>query len=132
MLKKYTAILMMFTACAIMLAHNIIPHHHHNHDEHLTGHHHTDQQHDDDADNNGLGHLFADLAHSPEGFSFTITHNFSNSFSKMQFSFVAVLPDYFAIDYFPIPLLLHTSTAERVVCISPHSHPFGLRAPPAA
>ncbi len=131
MLKKYTAILMMFTAYAILLGHNIIPHHHHDHDEHLTGQHNTHHNHDDGEDNDGLNHMFSHFTHAADGFSFTPNHNISNTFSKLQLSLVAVLPDNFALSNFDIPPLLGSPPAEHLIYISPHSHSSGLRAPPA-
>jgi hypothetical protein len=131
MLKKRAAILFLTLAYAILLGHNIIPHHHHDHDEHLTEHHDTDHHHDDNADNDGLNHLFAHFTHAADGFSFTTNHNITNTFSKLQLSLVAVLPDNFALDEFLIPPLLHKPPAEHLIFISPHSLSSGLRAPPA-
>ncbi len=136
MLKKRTAILFLTLAYAILLGHNIIPHHHHDHDHHATkhhdtDHHDTDHHHDDDADNDGLNHLFAHFTHAADGFSFLTNHNITNTFFKQQLSLVAVLPDNFSLDDFLIPPLLDKPPAEHLVYISPHSHPSGLRAPPA-
>ena len=136
MLKKYTAILMMTVAYAILLGHSIIPHHHHDSEHDLIEHHHSDYQHTDhnhhnDADNKDLSHLFAHFVHSADGFIFTTSHNFTNTFCKQQLSVLAVLPDNFLIDKFFIPPLLHKPPAEHFVYTSPHSHSKGLRAPPA-
>lgn len=131
MLKKRAAILFLTLAYAILLGHNIIPHHNHDHDEHLTEHHDTDYHHHDNEDTDGLSHLFAHFTHAPEGFSFLTNHNITNTFSKQQLSLVAVLPDNFSLDEFLIPPLLDKPPAEHLIYISPHSHPSGLRAPPA-
>ena len=131
MLKKYTAILMMTVAYAILLGHSIIPHHHHDHDHDVTEHQHTDHHQDNNTDSEDLNHLFSHFTHSADGFHFTTSHNLTNTFCKQQHSVVAVLPDNFHIDKFLIPPLLHKPPAEHLIYISPHSHSKGLRAPPA-
>lgn len=131
MLKKYTAILMMTVAYAILLGHSIIPHHHHDHDHEVTEHHQTNHHHDNDTDSEDFNHLFSHFTHLAGGFHFTTSHNFTNTFSKQQLSDVAVLPDNFAITKFFIPPLLHEPPAEQLIYISPHSLSSGLRAPPA-
>ncbi len=131
MLKRRTAILFITLAYAILLGHNIIPHHHHDHDDHLTEHHDTDHHHDDDTDTDELNHLFAHFTHVADGFSFLTNHNITNTFFKQQLSLVAVLPDIFSPDGFFTAPLLDKPPAEHLVYISPHSHPSGLRAPPA-
>lgn len=130
MLKKKTALLFLTLAYAILLGHNIIPHHHHDNPKKLSENHETDH-HDHDTDNDGLSHLLSHLIHSAAGYTFPATHNITNTFFKQQFSFVAVLPDNYSLDEFLIPPLLHKPPAEHLIYISPHSHPSGLRAPPA-
>ena len=51
MLRKYASILMMFTALAILLGHDVIEHHHHDFAERSVehGHHSEDHQHEDDG-----------------------------------------------------------------------------------
>ncbi len=132
MLKKYTAILLMFTAYAILLGHSVIPHHHHDTDHDLTEQHHqTEHHHDDDADSEDLSHLFFHFPHSADGFTCITAHNFNNTFSKRLLSFVVVLPDNFLFHKFIIPPLLYKPPAEHLIYISPHSLSLGLRAPPA-
>ena len=131
MLKKYTAILMMFTAYAILIGHSIVPHHHHDNEHHLTEHHDTEHHNHDDHEDEGLGNIFSHFIHPDDSFTFTASHSISNTFSKQLFSFVAVLPDNFALDEFHIPPLLHKPPEEHLICISPHSLSSGLRAPPA-
>lgn len=129
MLKKYTAILWMTVAYAILLGHSIIPHHHEHHHD-VTEHHHSNHHHDDDADNGDLNHPFTHFTHSADCFNFTNSHNFTNTFSKQQMKFVAILPDNFLACKFNIPPLLHKPPAEHHPYISPHSLSSGLRAPP--
>lgn len=131
MLKKYTAILLMTVAYAILFGHSILAHHHHENDHDLTEHHHTDNHHDDDADSEDLNHLFSHFTHLAVGFNFTTSHSTTNVFSKQQLSIVVVLPDNFLISKFIIPALLYKPPAEHLIYISPHSLSSGLRAPPA-
>lgn len=131
MLKKHTAILLMFTAYTILLGHNIIPHHHHNTDHDLTEHHQTSHNHDSEEDSENLSDILSHFIHSSDGFTFTGSHNISNTISKQLLSFVAVLPCNFFLDEFLIPPLLHKPPAEHFIYISPHSLSSGLRAPPA-
>lgn len=121
---------MMFTAYAILLGHNIIPHHHHDNQKELTEHHQTNHHHDGGEESNDLSHLFSHFIHSADGFVFTANHNISNTFSKQQFSFVAVLPDIFSLGELHVPPLLHKPPAEHLIYISPHFLSSGLRAPP--
>lgn len=130
MLKKRTAILFLTLAYAILLGHNIIPHHHHGHDHDVTEHQQTNHNHPDDGDN-GMDNPYSQLIHPDDGFTFTTSHNITNTFSKQQLSLVAVLPDIILLGETFIPPLLYKRFAEQVVYISPHSHPSGLRAPPA-
>lgn len=129
MLKKRTAILFLTLAYAILLGHNMIPHHHHDSIEELTEHHNSDH-HDHDTDDNLLGHLLSHIIHSADCFTFPANHNITNTFSKQQLSFVAVLPDNFSLDEFPIPPLPDKPPTEHLLYISPHALPSGLRAPP--
>ncbi|MCY7410910.1 MAG: hypothetical protein LH473_11605 [Chitinophagales bacterium] len=133
MLKKFTAILLMTVACAILLGHNIVPHHHHDNDHNATEHHHTHHHHDDDTDREDLNHLFAHFTHSADGLNFTTSHHLTNTFSSRfnSGSVVAILPDNFGIIKLFIPPLLQKSSAEHLIYISPHSLSSGLRAPPA-
>lgn len=131
MLKKYTTILLMFTAYAILLGHNIVPHHHDS-DHDLTEHHQTSpHHHDDDHKDKWQGDFFSHFIHSTDGVTFTGSYNISNTLSKQLFSLIAVLPDNFSLDEFLIPPLLHKPPAEHFIYISPHSLSSGLRAPPA-
>ncbi len=130
MLKKHIAILMMFIAYAIMIGHEIVPHHHHHNVEEVAEHH-TDHHHHS-TDDGGLSHLLSHFIHSADGFTFSPNHKITNNFSKPQLSFVALLPDNFAFDEFLTTSFQNNPPEEHFVYISPHSHPSGLRAPPAA
>lgn len=102
MLKKYGSVLMMLTALAIMLGHNLIPHHHHDFEQTAADHHHSDHHHYGAEENeNGenkeskLGHLFAHFQHSENGFDFLSNHHFTHSLSKQIFPPAAVLAEVF-------------------------------------
>ena len=138
MLKKYTAILCMTIAYAILLGHSIIPHHHHQDHEHeLTEHHHSSHpqadhhHHDNDADSEDLSHLFAHFIHSTEGFVLTTNPSISSTFSKQLLSIIAVLPGNFLLSIFDIPPLLDRPPAEHLHYSFFYTCTFGLRAPPA-
>lgn len=131
MLKKHTAIVLMITAYAILLVHNMVPHHHHDSVHDLTEHHHADHHQDNQEDTEGLNHLFSYLTHSTEGFTFSANHHISNTLTKQLFSMVTVIPGNYSPDKFLIPPLLHKPPAEHFIYISPHSLSSGLRAPPA-
>lgn len=130
--KRYTAILFLFVAYAILLGHNLIPHHHHDHDS--TAKHHSHGHHDNGNDENksdDLNHILTHFMHSAEGFSFLISHNIPNTLLKQHIPLVAVLPYNFSIDELQVPHLRDKPPAVYLVYISPHFHPSGLRAPPA-
>lgn len=131
MLKKKTAILFISLAYAILLGHNIIPHHHHDPKEYFTVHQDTDHHHDVDSDDDGLNHLFFHFTHSVEDFSFTSSHNITNTFSKQQLSFITLLHDDLVLDNFVCRAVLDKPPADHLIYISPISHPSGLRAPPS-
>lgn len=129
MLKNNAAIFFISLAYAILLGHNIIPHHHHDSAQEIAEHHNSNHNHEEES--NVLSHMLSHFIHSADGFTYPVNHNISNTFSKQQLSFVAVLPDNFTLDEFLIPSFRFKPTAEHLFCISPHSHPSGLRAPPA-
>lgn len=128
MFKKFTAILIVSFAYAILLGHNIIPHHHHDSAEEIAKHHIT--HHDHDSEHEGLGNLLSHFVHSVDSFTLPANHIIINTFSKQLLSFVGVLPNNISLNNFLIPPLLHNFFAEQIFYISPHSHPNGLRAPP--
>jgi len=130
MLIKRTAILFLTLAYAILLGHDIIPHHHHDNNQELTEHHQTSHNHDSEEDSENLSHLFSHFIHSADGFTFTISHNISNIFSKQLFSIVAALPRNFSLNEFLVPPLFYKPPAEGFIYTSPHSLSSCLRAPP--
>ncbi len=75
MLKKLLISFIFFTAYAVVLAHNIIPHHDEN--ETATEQHHDKDHHDDNIDN-GLGHLFSHFQHVGTSNQFISTHQITS------------------------------------------------------
>lgn len=134
MLKKYSSLILLFTASAILLGHSIIPHHHH-HDENsdeVSHRHDLIQQHESEDCTDGLNQLLSNIIHPEDGFSFLTNQNFSDFLSKHLVSIAAVLHFDFAfktVDLFPLP--------DRPPADHPNSYSFflsctfGLRAPPA-
>src|SRR5688572_30767267 len=110
MLKKFTALLFLFIAGAILLGHSIIPHHHHDHDhdhdhgQDLKEHPGSSPHHDNEA-NNDLSHLFSHFIHSTDFFTVSTNKDISTSFSKQLALTVAILPADFLSIPFDIPPL---------------------------
>ena len=139
-MKKYMAILMMFTAYAILLGHNIIPHHHHNNLEELTEHHNSDHHHESNTHagehqtnghhDDGIGHLFSHFLHLDDAFTLIHTNKINSTFAKHLFSFVSILPNYFSFNDLNIPDCIIIPPPEQIIYLSPHSLFAGLRAPP--
>ena len=138
-MKKFLAILMMFTAYAILLVHNIVPHHHHNNIEELTEHHnsdyhhesnHQDDEHQTNGHHDGIGHLFSHFLHLDDAFSLISTININSTFAKHLFSFVSLLPNYFSFNDLNIPDDVLILPPEQIIYHSPHTLFVGLRAPP--
>ncbi|HKR05162.1 MAG TPA: hypothetical protein VJY62_11065 [Bacteroidia bacterium] len=136
MLKKYTALLFLFIAYAILLGHSIIPHHHHdNHhdlaEHHASNHHHTSSHHAGDGDSEDLSHLFSHFVHPADGFTITTNQSISNTFSKQLVLLVAILPADFLLTPCDIPPLFDRPPSEHLNYSFSNTCTFGLRAPPA-
>jgi hypothetical protein len=123
--------LLMFIAYAILLGHDMIPHHHHDNEQELAEHHQTDHHHNDNEDSEDLSHILSHFIHSSDGFTFTVNHNISNTFTKQLVSLIAIMPDNFYQNRFLTPLFLYKPPAVNYIYVSPHSLSSGLRAPPA-
>ena len=134
MFKKNVIFLSLLSAYLLMLAHSFIPHHHHNNKQEAEHHHQHEQgdhHHHDDTDAEDFNLLFTHFIHSGDINHFTTSHNITNTFSKQQLSVAAFLNNNFVVNKIFIPPLLYEPPAEHLICISPHSHCKGLRAPPA-
>jgi len=148
MLKKYTALLFLSLAYALLLGHNVIPHHHHDNensgaehhhhaDHHHSHHHDTDyahsgqshEEHNENDEKNDLSHLFSYFFHSPDGI--TLSHQNSNWYLKQVPVITAIIPDHFDFSEIFNPPLLYKPPADFLIYITPHSTVSGLRAPPA-
>lgn len=130
MLKKFTAIVFLSVAYAIMLGHSIIPHHHHDNNHELTAHHLTSHHHDEDEQSNDLSHLFSHFIHAADGFVTTVNYTLGNTFFRQLVALI-ILPDNFCFDKILIPPLLHNSAELNFNYTFFSSCTFGLRAPPA-
>ncbi len=130
---------MIFTALAMLLGHNFIPHHHHDFEHSSVEHHHSDDHHhgyegDGNSENEefDFGHLFSHFQHGQNGVDFLSTHHFANSLSKQLSPSAAVLTEVFVFQ----------NSAEFVRQNSPpykskyrnlqNFLPYGLRAPPVS
>lgn len=138
MLKKYTSILMMFTALAILLGHNLIPHHHHDFEHSTLEHHHSDDHHHGDKDDGNseneesdLGHLFSNFQHGGNGITFLSNHVVTNSLSKQLSPSAAVLTEVFDFQNINEFVRQNAPPHKAVYPNSQYLLPTGLRAPPA-
>ena len=134
MLRKYASILMMFTALAILLGHDVIEHHHHDFAERSVehGHHSEDHQHEDDGGNEefGIGHFFSNFQHGENGVTFLTNHDGSNSGSKYFSLLVAVLPEGFVLQHITEFVRQNSPPYKSFYPNSQYLLPTGLRAPP--
>lgn len=138
MLKKYGSILMMFTALAIMLGHNLIPHHHHDfeqviveHHHHASEHHHGDKEDENSEDEESdFGHLFSHFQHSEDDVTFLSNHPFTNSLSKQLSPSSCVLTEAFVFQNIDEFARQNSPPYKDVHRNSQYLLPTGLRAPP--
>lgn len=137
MLKKYSSILMMFTALAMLLGHDFIPHHHHDFEHFTVAHHHSDDHHHgDEDDGNGeneesdFGHLFSNFQHGDNGITFLSSHHITNTLSIHLSPSDAVLPDVFVFQNI-IEFVRQNSPPYKEAYRNPqYLLPTGSRAPP--
>jgi hypothetical protein len=83
MLKKIVSILMLYSAFALSLGHNLIPHHHHDFEHSEVAHHHsngdhhhhdTDNTYDSENESEDWRHLFSGIQHVTDGLTFLTSH----------------------------------------------------------
>lgn len=137
MMKRFSTICMLFTALAILLGHDFIPHHHH-HLDHLTVelHHSDHQHHGDTSDGNGenkdfdFGHLFSYIQHGENGIVFLNNHFYSNLLSKQLSPSTALLSDVFALQRNADVTRLYSPPYKIEYCNIPGLFLCGQRAPP--
>jgi len=144
MFKKYGSILMMFTALAILLGHNLIPHHHHDfeqvivvHNHHSDDHHHASKHHhgDEEDENNedeesDFKHLFSHFQHSEDDVTFLSNHSFTSSLSKQLYPSSCVLTEAFVFQNIGEFVRQNSPPYKDVHRNSQYHLPTGLRAPP--
>jgi hypothetical protein len=138
MLNRFISILMMFSALALMLGHNFIPHHHdfghseaahhhHHHHHHQDGHHHD---HDTNDESDDWSNPFWGIQHGAEGLTFLTSKNSADNCSKQIHQFAPLQISSFNC----IPVLVDVrQNAPPYIADYYNSHSFlpsGLRAPP--
>ena len=91
MLKRFVPILMLYSALAILLGHNFIPHQHQDFEQDNHSHHHNDGHHHDnetqgesneEGEKNDWTHLFSNLQHGTQGITFLTSNGPADNFSK--------------------------------------------------
>lgn len=134
MFNKFWAILFLYSAVAILLGHNFIPHHHHL-DQNGVSHHHNDgHSHDNDSDpedeSDDWTHLFSGIQHRAEGLNISTGHDLSDNLSKQIPQFTAVNSSNFIVHF---GIIEARQNAPPHIVDDDNSHnylPCGLRAPP--
>ncbi len=133
MLKKFVSIFMLYSALAIMLGHNVIPHTHHDNEHNKISHHHNDGQHNNDTEDEreGWSHIFLNLQHGAEGLTFLTSVGFADNFSKQITTFTTPCISNFIFNQEVIEV---RQNAPPYIDDYYNSHSFlpsGLRAPPS-
>lgn len=139
MIKKYSSILMMFTALAILLGHNLIPHHHHDfdhstleHHRHSEDHHHGNEgEGDSENEETDFGDLFSNFQHGGNGITFLSSHHINNLILKQLSPSVAVLNEFFIFQNIVELAKQNSPPYKDVHRNSQYPLPTGLRAPPS-
>jgi hypothetical protein len=138
MFKKYLSILMLYSALAIMLGHNFIPHHHHFEQSSMShdGHDHNNagqtHNHDSDKEPTDWGHLFCNFHHGSSGLIFYSSTLSIGTFIKKDIQ----TPKLLCHDIYTELLWMDIRQYAPPPYFSPYynSHyylPNGLRAPPS-
>lgn len=132
MFRKNITKVMLFTAFAIMLGHNIFPHHHHDSgQQEELDHHHSHGNHDhDDQEDGDFGHIFSSFLHGSNGIDFLSSQSTNHTYSKQPFFLAGVLqhPDSFS---YSLVQVRQNSPPYKYIYFDPFQLlPSGLRAPP--
>ena len=133
MLKKTASILLLFSALAIMLGHNFIPHHHHDFDHNLKVHLHNDgSQHNNDSQDNNIDlvHFFSQLHHDTDGQTYLTTLSSSDHLLKNISHFAAIFTSETILNKVIIGKRQKVPPYKNDHHFSQNSIPYGLRAPP--
>ena len=123
----------MFTALAVLLGHNMVPHHHHDIEHSEISHHHNGgHQHDNDSqdESEDWGHFFSGLRHGAEGLTFLASHSFTNGFSKLIPQFTALHVSHFVFQHVIVDVQQNAPPYISDYHNSQNYLPSGLRAPP--
>ncbi|MEX1001313.1 MAG: hypothetical protein WDZ35_04290 [Crocinitomicaceae bacterium] len=131
---------MIFTALAILLGHDFIPHHHHNKEQvafdhshsHVDGHHHDhDHDNDNDEEENDFDflHFLSHIPHNGDGVTFLKVKELGKTQYK-QLNTSAILQTHFTFNTI-LDIERQNAPPFKVVYFnSQHYLPSGLRAPP--
>lgn len=139
MSKKSLYILLLFSALAIMLGHNFVPHHHHGVEHNQVGQYHYDGYHHyDDTENNSnsknecgdWSHLFSGIQHGADGFIFLTNHCSSEDFAKQITPFAAIELSDLALNQIILEVMQSAPPCISDYYNSKNFLPSGLRAPP--
>lgn len=133
MLKKSVSILMLFSALAVMLGHNLIPHHHHDFEHNELAHHQNDGNHHDndtEDESDGWGHFFSHLQHGSDGQTYLTSHSSTNNFSKKISHFTAVCLSKYVLEQVIVEIRQNAPPYNADYSNSQNFLPSGLRAPP--
>lgn len=132
MFRRNFAIVMLFTALALMLGHNVFPHHHHDSVQQESDHHHSHGNHDhDDQEDDDLGHLFSGFLHGINGIDFLSSQSTGNTFSKQPIFLVELLLHPVSFNYTLIQVRQNSPPYKYVYYNPFQLLPSGLRAPPS-
>ena len=129
--------MMIFTALAMLLAHDFIPHHHHDkehvvfdhHHSHADDHHHHNESDDNENDFDFL-HFLSHIPHSGDGVIFLKVNELDQTQHK-QLNASGILQTHFTFDTI-LGIKKQNSPPLKIVYYnSKHYLPSGLRAPPS-
>ncbi len=123
---------MLYSALAIMLGHNVVPHTHHDDEHNKISHHHNDDHHNNDTEDEreGWNHIFSNLQHGAEGLTFLTSVVSADNFSKQIAPFTAPCISYFTFNQEIIEVRQNAPPYIDIYYNSQSFLPSGLRAPP--
>jgi hypothetical protein len=134
MLKKVISIILLFTALAILLGHNVSAHEHHDYEKHHLEQHHSDDHSHSDQENESkdfdFRHIFSAFQHGEGGITFLNSQSLSTTFLKQAFTSTAVFSESCVFSRF-YTIARQQSPLYKLVCFNSQQNlPSGLRAPP--
>lgn len=133
MVKRFTFILMLYSALAIMLGHNVVAHHHHDFEHSEIAHHQNDgNHHDNDTEDESedWGHFLSHFQHGAEGLTFLTSDNATDNLSKKIPPFNAIQVSNFVLQQIIVEVRQNAPPYIAEYYNSQNFLPYGLRAPP--